>query len=208
MKVHFFKSIPIALPYKKIFSRLGHVQGLTRLNTAQRAKVDRYINEAGALVELRGASLRCKIRHDAQAVAIESADAVFKSAVLSGLVKDCAEIMLLGATAGETIVNAIAQDILNSEATRAVVFDAVAGEMTDAALDWITRYWNQELRRENKALTKRRMSAGYGDFRLENQKTFYTLLDLQRLGVTISEQYILIPEKSVTAVAGIVDDGV
>jgi len=93
--------------------------------------------------------------------------------------------------------------VLGSDVTRAVVFDAVASEMTDAGLDWIMRYWNQELRRENKTLTKRRMSAGYGDFLLENQKIFHALLDLNCLGVTITPQYILVPEKSVTGVAGI-----
>jgi len=38
---------------------------------------------------------------------------------------------------------------------------------------------------------------------VQNQKRIFELLELQRLGVRINESFILIPEKSVTAVVGI-----
>jgi cobalamin-dependent methionine synthase I len=88
--------------------------------------------------------------------------------------------------------------------TRAVILDAVASEMTDSGLDWIMDYMNQELMRKARRLTKARFSAGYGDFSLENQKAIHTLLRLDKIGVFITDRCILMPEKSVTAVAGIV----
>jgi len=63
--------------------------------------------------------------------------------------------------------------------------------------------FNRLLARENARLTKARFSAGYGDFLLENQKMMYDMLKLDRIGVTINENCILMPEKSVTAVVGI-----
>ncbi|HEX7504838.1 MAG TPA: hypothetical protein VF336_06195 [Syntrophales bacterium] len=38
---------------------------------------------------------------------------------------------------------------------------------------------------------------------LDHQKLFYDLLDLKRFGVDLTKNFILEPEKSVTAVAGI-----
>ena len=101
------------------------------------------------------------------------------------------------------MIEAIGRDTADGNLTRAVVFDAAASEMVDAALDWMETFFGRELRREARRLTKSRFSCGYGDLALDNQKLFYDLLELGRLGVELTEQYILVPEKSVTAVAGI-----
>jgi len=75
--------------------------------------------------------------------------------------------------------------------------------MTDAALTWLMAYYNNQLRRESKKLLPRRFSAGYADFKLENQKTIYRELEMQKIGVAINSNFILLPEKSVTAITGI-----
>jgi cobalamin-dependent methionine synthase I len=49
----------------------------------------------------------------------------------------------------------------------------------------------------------RRFSAGYADFNLENQKAIYDMLQMGKIGVTITPNFILLPEKSVTAISGI-----
>ena len=77
--------------------------------------------------------------------------------------------------------------------------------MTDATLDWIMSYLRSSLRRENRTILPRRYSAGYGDFLLENQRILFRLLQLDRFGVTLTESCLLIPEKSVTAITGILD---
>jgi cobalamin-dependent methionine synthase I len=59
------------------------------------------------------------------------------------------------------------------------------------------------LRREGRHLTSRRYSAGYADFVLENQAIFFRELELEKLGVQLTASFILVPEKSVTAIAGI-----
>ena len=109
----------------------------------------------------------------------------------------------MGATAGPEIMTAIQEDAAGRNVTRGVVLDATAGETVDAALDWIMAYYNQTLRRQGKRLLSARYSAGYGDLALENQRTMYRLLALEKIGVEIMETCILIPEKSVTAITGI-----
>ncbi|MCK7506649.1 MAG: hypothetical protein MZV70_23005 [Desulfobacterales bacterium] len=110
----------------------------------------------------------------------------------------------MGATAGNPIMEAIREKTNQGDLTAAVVYDATASEMTDAALDWIMAYINRQLRREGKQLLPRRFSAGYADFALENQKQIYEKLQLEKIGVTLTSSFILLPEKSVTAIGGIV----
>ena len=101
-------------------------------------------------------------------------------------------------------MEAIQADIGGRNATRGVVLDATASEVVDAGLDWIMGYFRQSLRREGKTLLNSRFSAGYGDFALENQQLMHRLLQMDRLNVTITESCLLVPEKSVTAVTGII----
>ena len=122
---------------------------------------------------------------------------------LAELFSGCKEILFMGATAGREIAQAISEYSSGKNMTKAVVFDAVGSEMADAALDWVTKFFSNSLRRENKGLTKRRFSAGYGDFELKNQKIIYEVLELEKLDVEITPSFLLVPEKTVTALIGI-----
>jgi len=64
-------------------------------------------------------------------------------------------------------------------------------------------YVNRQLLRESRRLLPRRFSAGYADFALENQKILHEQLQMERLGVSLTPRFLLVPEKSVTAVGAI-----
>ena len=199
----FFESIPLAVPVESIYRRLGYRKGTTRLGSGGKAEVDSWIAEARSLLRLRGAGLRLPILERSPSRIFLPGSTVFESRDLSAFLRDCREIALVAATGGNEILDAIRADTAGGRLTRGVVFDAVASEMVDASLDWITAYFRQALSRMGMTPRKGRFSAGYGDFRLQNQKAIYGLLELHRLGVAINESFILIPEKSVTAVLGI-----
>ena len=182
------------MPGREIFRRLGYRKGITRIGEDQKEVIEDYIEYALSLIHLRGAGRRISIKEKRFSNIVLSNSIVFESKDLSKMIGDCEEIILMGATAGDDVIESIRGDTEANQLTRGVVLDAVASEMVDASLDWIVDYFNHDLRRENKQLTKRRFSAGYGDFILENQKVIYDTLQLGRIGVQINENYILIPE--------------
>lgn len=201
--VLFFESISIPLPRKNIYRRLAFVKGVTDVPAAQQEEIERYIGDASTLIHLKGAGLRLPITEITGARIILPDGAEFESRQLARLLANCSEIVLMGATAGREIMDAIEKDATGENLTRAIVLDAAASETVDASLDWIMDYFNQSLRRESRRLLGKRYSAGYGDLFLETQKTMYQLLQLDKIGVEITESSILIPEKSVTAITGI-----
>ena len=76
-----------------------------------------------------------------------------------------------------------------------------------AAVENVCDQLNEELRQlaagEGKTL-RPRYSAGYGDFTLENQRGIFDLLTPSKyIGLTLKDNLIMVPEKSVTAVIGI-----
>lgn len=201
--VTIIEKITLDPPTSKIYSRLGYRKKLTSLSRAREKETDRYIEEAAALISLQGAFLRLPIRENDNRVVRLAEGLSLESTKLARFLDACTEAVLMGATSGGAVMEAIRNRTSEDNLTAAVVYDATASEMTDAALDWIMSYINRQLRREGKHLLKRRFSAGYGDLALTNQKEMYKQLHLEKIGVTLTSSFLLIPEKSVTAIGGI-----
>lgn len=202
-QVVFFEKIPIDPPREKIYQRLGFKKQTTELSSGREKDTDFFINEASSIIRLQGMFLRLAIVNNNGEIILLSEGLKFHSEKLSFFLRDCREAVLMGTTAGHDIMNAIKEKTRRDDLEAAVIYDATASEMTDAAMDWIMGYVNQLLRREGKVLLPRRFSAGYGDFDLKNQKIIFERLKMKNFGVNINPNFILIPEKSVTAISGI-----
>jgi hypothetical protein len=109
----------------------------------------------------------------------------------------------MGASIPDRDVEKIALAMRDGDGLKAIVFDAYASEYVDGTLDVIMSRKNESLRRTGQKLTRHRYSPGYGDLDLKYQKAIFELLDLSALDVTINENYLLSPEKSVIAIAGV-----
>jgi hypothetical protein len=193
----------ITPPVEQIYSRLGFKKKITSLPSGHRRETDRYVEEAASIIRLQGSFLRLSIRkNDGQTITLEGRT-IFRSEKLSAFLRDCRDAVLMGATTGKPIMDAIGEKTAQGNLTAAVVYDATASEMTDAALDWIMNYMNGRLRREGRRLLPRRFSAGYADFSLDHQKAMYKKLQMEKIGVSITPDCILRPEKSVTAISAI-----
>lgn len=201
--VAFFEKITVPLPKENILKRLGYKRGVTGLPPDAAKGLEYAMEEALAHLHLRGAARRIAISQKSPGAVTLAGGVALAGKRLAAMLKDSEEVLLMAATGGRKIMEAIEKLSGAGELSKAVVFDAVASEVVDSALDWIVRYYNNVLRREGKQLTSRRYSAGYADFVLENQTIFFRELELEKLGIKLTDSFILVPEKSVTAVAGI-----
>lgn len=197
------ENIILQPPTAKIYSRLGFKKRITSISSSRQKETDRHMEEAVSIISLQGSFLLLPI-HENDGRKIRLAGGLsFDSSKLAAFLGNCREAALMGATAGGAIMEAIRDKTSQGDLAAAVVYDATASEMADAALDWITDYINRQLRREGRHLLPRRFSAGYADFALDNQKEIHEKLQLAKIGVTLTASFLLIPEKSVTAVSGI-----
>jgi hypothetical protein len=202
-KAIFLERIIFDPPYKKIYQRLGFQKKTTEITAKQQKETDLLIEEALSIISLKGAMLATGIIENDGNDVVLSDGLTFASKKLANFLRGCPEVLFMGATAGNAIMDAIKDKTIKDNLSAAVVYDAAASEMVDAALDWIMSYFNQQIRREGKKLLARRFSAGYADFNLENQREIYSRLQMKEIGVTLTSTFILLPEKSVTAISGI-----
>lgn len=202
-RVTFFEHIPASPKRERILARLGHRVATTVLTEEQEEFLDRGIEEALLLCHVKGAFRRERIveSHE-QFVRLESG-AVFESAALAQLMSGSGEIVLMASTAGAAIMEKIADEVSRGDAAFGLILDATASHAADAGLDWMVGFLNGMLQRHGKRLTRRRFSPGYGDLSLSHQRLIFDMLCLDRLELELTEKYILVPEKSVLAVAGI-----
>ena len=202
--VVFFSSINLRITRDKIYRRLQYKENRTRIDEEMLKKTESDIDYALSLINLKGAGRRIAlVEREPDRISLSTGE-VFVSRDLAKYIRDSEEILVMGATAGDGIMSAIREDVAAQNLTRGSILDAVASEMTDGALDWICGYFDHQLKRENKRVGRSRYSAGYGDLKLENQRLIYRMLELEKIGVSINESHILIPEKSVTAIARII----
>ena len=200
-----FSFIPVRVPPVQVWKRLGYRKETAFPGGEQAVSLQETLTEAFSLMEIQGAGLPASFRSPRPGDIRLAGGAVFHSGDLARFLRGCDDLLLMGATAGQTIMTAIEEASRAGRMARAAVLDAAASEAVDGALDWITGYYRRKLLRKLKTVTGRRFSAGYGDFSLENQKIIYELLRLGDLSVTLTDTFMLIPEKSVTAVAGIMN---
>lgn len=89
--------------------------------------------------------------------------------------------------------------------TKALILDACATTAVEEVCDSIEETVKEYVKVKGMDITFR-YSPGYGDLPLDIQNSFLRALDAQKLiGLTVSENNLLFPRKSVTAIIGIVN---
>ena len=73
----------------------------------------------------------------------------------------------------------------------------------DAIPDMLQKMASSELARCGLGLGARRYSPGYGDMSLEHQRIIFELLNMSEMGLSLTENCFMIPEKSVTSLAAV-----
>ena len=124
---------------------------------------------------------------------------VIYSESIARVMSGCSEMLVFGATLG-----AEADMLIKRETAANIAMGAV---MRAAAAAYIEEYCDELQTELNKRFSAEgeplgdRFSPGYGDFALEYQRELFAILDCpRRIGLTLTDSFIMIPSKSVTAV--------
>jgi 5-methyltetrahydrofolate--homocysteine methyltransferase len=142
------------------------------------------------------------IVHCEEGVRVCGSSLVFKGNDIANHLEGCKRAVLMCATLGNNADRLIRATEVNDIST-AFVMDAMAS----AAIEDVCRIADEQIKEQiPDSYFTWRFSAGYGDFPIEIQREFLETLNAhKRIGLCADENNILIPRKSVTAVAGISD---
>lgn len=123
---------------------------------------------------------------------------------LSKNLKNCKEVVLLGTTLGIG-VDLLMKKYAVLDMSKAVVIQACAAAVLEEYCDKIQKQIAMGL--DTGLYLRPRFSPGYGDFSILHQKELLQMLDApKKIGLTLTDGYMLTPTKSVTAVMGISEE--
>jgi len=123
-----------------------------------------------------------------------AADIAFKGKLVEKTLDGANEVVLFAATLGLE-----SEQILKSY----IAQDYFSGVICDAVLTAAIESFCDEIERETMA-AKPRISCGYGDFDIRNQKEILRLLNAEKLlGIRLNDSFMMYPNKSVTALVAI-----
>ena len=192
-----------ALPVSPSVARVLHRLGYKRTSGPPPETVTRAIDRYMPRLRVHGAFLRVPVDRVRSPDIFRGDGTIISSSGLSALLGNSLEIAFLAAGVPDAS-KLITERFSANAADEAVILDAVAAQCADAGLDAIQNIQGALLRRQGLGFTGHRFSPGYGDVALSFQKNIFNRLMLGSIGMKIDENsYMLSPEKSVLAVAGV-----
>ncbi len=196
-----------SLPFIKpgigdVFGRLGYNPKKSKLDDRTLNLVKYEIDRALRLMKPAGISIDCAVSENVNETVMLDCGLGFHSRKLSLIMKNSLSATLMVCTVGPELAGEIAGLSSKGEMSSAVVLDAVASESVEAFAGYITDI----LAREKILMNLKpamRFSPGYGDLKTDIQPLILKLLEADKIGVTCrQDSFILIPEKSITAIIG------
>lgn len=124
-----------------------------------------------------------------------------KSSSLASHLNGCTGAFFFAATIGIGADRLIAK-YSRIKPAKSVIIDALGSAAAESWCDTIENRLTQKFNDH-----RWRFSPGYGDFSLEYQRDFMRCLDMSRkLGITLTDSFLMTPTKSVTAIIGVCAD--
>ncbi|HHV98744.1 MAG TPA: methionine synthase [Clostridiaceae bacterium] len=199
----YFRTIPVTPSKELILARLGYRKGVTGLDDRYFSLLQEGIKRGKMLCRPAGAYTRLSIvERNSESIKLENG-VEFNDGGLSRLLENTREVVLMASTVGSDIVEVIYNEVKTGDAAMGLILDSTASQTADVVLNWMMDFLNKILEREGKRLTRHRYSPGFGNLQLSMQKPLFETLKLETLGMELTGKYMLVPEKSVIAIAGV-----
>ncbi|MGI6174696.1 MAG: hypothetical protein ACOYJC_00765 [Christensenellales bacterium] len=139
-------------------------------------------------------------RHTPNTLTLRSGS-VIESALLARQLAGCDEIVFIGVTVQGA--DALLQKWIKDSMAQTAELSGLFSNMVHEGITYIMGMLHGEALKNGRRMLKRHLSPGIDDFKLDEQKVIYDLLDLQKLDMHITPDHLLLPEKSAITVSGI-----
>ncbi|MFN3659650.1 MAG: hypothetical protein ACK4TN_00250 [Brevinematales bacterium] len=166
------------------------------------SRIEKAIGEFSPFLEARGIIDTLRVVSRTDAMVILENGLILNSTKLAFVLAQSEEVSLVAATLGKMIEKKLQYFLSSGEITQATLLDAIASESIEHFVDWMQAIVARERLRFAFSPTMR-FSPGYGDWKLDIQPEILRVLKAEEIGLSVHpESYILLPEKSITAVIG------
>lgn len=196
--------LSIQINRTSVLSLLGYKRGKTKLSAPAGKVLETAYKHAEDLIHPQGVYLINRIKDKSnETITFINSQVFFRGKSISRLLSPSSAAALMAVTIGLKLEETIAQETQAGNLEEALALDVIGSEAAEAAAEALNVHLIS-LARQEKLLLTRRYSPGYGDFSLDNQSQLFHALSLKDLGISIDENFVLTPKKTITAVIGVI----
>lgn len=187
---------------KEVLRYLGYKNGFIDENID--LLIDECINEIKELSKWKYVYKTFSIDKNEEQVKLREGNLIFKGKDILEHLQNSNMCTVMAVTLGSGVDTKI-RYYEKINLTKALILDACASTGIEWACDEVQKQIKEEAERKGLGITYR-YSPGYGDFSIDVQCKIINSLDAQKnIGLTVTEDNILIPRKSVSAIIGFQD---
>lgn len=203
--LNFAQFSKLIIPQNKVLARLGYQRGKTRLDTRTLALIEQEILLAEKLATPKQVIANANIVLGNNSTVHLEPGLTINSKKIYELLKNSSSAYGFAVTAGPYIEEKIKHLIAEKDTAKALVLDAIGSVITEE----LAEITNNQIITEAEQVgsqTTRRFSPGYGDWELLEQTDFLRWLGAETIGIKLNSKCQMIPEKSVSALIGIIKE--
>ncbi len=202
MDTAILEGLSVSIDRRKVLKRLGYGSGSPPLSPPMEKILDEEIENASLKIDSRGMYLNLPLNSiSGENVKMCDSAISFKSSYLSRHLMGCFRVTLFACTIGSGLEERIRWYFSKKEGTKGFILDGIGSVAVEGLAEKINLAITEKAEEEGYS-TVSRFSPGYGDWRLSDQKIIFGLLRPEQIGIDLNERYLMIPEKSITAVVG------
>jgi len=182
-----------------------HNNKLKKVNNAIIKITREEIERGHRLFEPKGISSPVKIKQisfSSGTVDLINGFSLNFSPSIMNLLKGASYLVFGVATIGSSLENKVFELFSQGEYPRAVALDAVGTVSVRSLCNYMRSLVCQESKEQNLQTTKY-FSPGSGDWDISQQKNIFQIIPVDKIGVKLTEPYMMVPQKSLSWIIGI-----
>jgi len=164
--------------------------------------IDEYIENAHYLIEPSYSYVIRDIKWARDSITIIDGSIIFESQIITRLLEQCHKVAVLLVTIGKHLEETAYQLAKDGLILQATVLDAIGSDAVERVADFVQGRIG-EIASAQGLVTSRRFSPGYCDWDIGQQRMVFRAMNGDSAGVSLTEECLMIPQKSVSGIIGI-----
>ena len=195
------KDIEIEIDKDEVCRYLGYRKDLGP-NSSISSLIDEEMDEAYVLIQPLCFYQLMDIRRIRQPWVVLEDGLTITSDVLSRVLARCHQVAIFVASIGWDLEERVAQLMKDGQMLMATILDAIGSEAAEKTACYLQDKV-QEVATSNGLDITLRYSPGYCDWDITQQRVLFEAMDSSPLGVSLSEDCLMMPRKSVSGIIGV-----
>jgi hypothetical protein len=195
----------IKISYDEVLQRLGYLKTSERPAQKLEIQIKEHIETAQKLIAPKSVIAFDNITVSENFITFANGYKI-ESLQVAKLFANCFKSYGIAVTIGAALEKKRNDLMEQKETFKAIILDAAGSVAAEEAVKTVNAQI-KEFEENNNNIVSKRFSPGYGDWKLQSQEDFLKWIGAEQIGISLTASFQMQPEKSVSAIIGVMKNG-